>query len=142
MVSISQLAEAVKEELNGASFSQPFTAQRCYRPAFELSEMDQLHVTVVPKGLTIQTASRYQQQYDCQIDIAIQKRFQEGDNIELDSLMTLVSEIMDFFKVRKLTACTQALWVKTENVPLYAPEHIDQLRQFTSLITLTYRILQ
>ena len=39
MAVITDIAEAVKDELNAGSFSQPFTAERHYRPLFELPEM-------------------------------------------------------------------------------------------------------
>jgi hypothetical protein len=56
--------------------------------------------------------------------------------------MELVEEIADFFKQRRLDAYPQAVWVKTENAPIYAAEHMDELRQFTSVLTLTFRVLR
>ena len=35
---VIDIAEAVKESLNGHSFAQPFAATRDYRPAFELKD--------------------------------------------------------------------------------------------------------
>jgi len=47
---ITDIAEAVKDALNGQDFSQAFTAERHYQPLFELKDMKTLHVTVVPRG--------------------------------------------------------------------------------------------
>ena len=84
---ITDIAEAVKDELNGGSFSQTFTAERHYKPAFDLPDMKTLHVTVVPKGLDMQATTRTSAQHDVQIDVAVQKKFTAGDNAELDPLM-------------------------------------------------------
>ncbi len=139
---IVNIAEAVKDELNAGEFSQGFTAERHYAPSFELSEMAALHVTVVPKGVSINPASRGLIQHDYQVDVAVQKRFDEGDNVELDPLMTLVEEIADFFRRRRLAGQPNAACVRIENFPIYAAEHMAQYRQFTSLITLTFRVMR
>ena len=140
MATITDIADAVVAELNSHTFSQPFTAQRFYRPVFDLGEMQTLHVSVVPKGVTIERADRSRNQYDFAIDVAVQQKFQTGDNAELDALMALVEEIADFFRLRRLTAYQDAVWVRTDNVPVYAPEHLEELRQFTSVLTLTFRV--
>ena len=54
---ITEIADAVTAELNAGSFSQAFTAERHYRPVFDLPEMGTLHVTVVPQGMTIEAAA-------------------------------------------------------------------------------------
>jgi len=142
MAVITEIADAVVAELNGASFSQTFTAERHYQPTFELPDMKDLHVTVVPKGLVIHPGSRSQNQHEYQIDVAVQKKFDKGDAAELDPLMTLVEEIADHFRFRRLGGFPNAAWLKTENKPVYAQEHMAELRQFTSILTLTYRVLR
>lgn len=135
------IADAVTAELNAGGFAQPFTAERLYRPQFELTDMDTLHVTVVPQGVSIEPAGRNLNQYDYRIDVAVQKRFSEDDAAQLDPLMQLVEAIVDYFRFKRLET-PEAAWVKTENVPIYSPEHMEQLRQFTSVVTLTYRMLR
>ncbi len=142
MAVITDIADAVVTDLNGGSFSQPFTAERHYQPLFELADMKDLHVTVVPKAIAILPAGRALSNYDHSIDIAVQKKFDKGDPAELDPLMTLVEEIADHFRFRRLEGFPNAAWVKTENKPIYAQEHMEQLRQFTSILTLTYRVLK
>ena len=142
MAVIVDIAETVKDELNGGAFSQPFTSERQYQPVFELAEMSTLHVTVVPRGVTIHSVGRGLVRHDYQIDIAVQKKFAAGDTIELDPLMALVEEIGDFFHRRRLAGLPSAACVKIENAPVYATEHMEQLRQFTSVVTLTFRVLR
>jgi len=130
------LADAIVTRLNTATLGQPFTAARFYQPLFELPEMDKLHVSVVPRGIVIAQLSRVAVSRDVQVDIAVQKRFSEGINAELDPLMELVEEIIGLFLLKPLGT---AVCTKAENVPIYAPEHMSELRQFTSVITLTFR---
>jgi len=58
MARIADIADAVVTALNGHTFSQPLTAARAYRPVFDLKDMTDLHVTVVPKGVELTTAGR------------------------------------------------------------------------------------
>ena len=142
MAIISDIAEAVKESLNAATFSQPVNAQRHYLPLFDLQDMHNLHVTVVPKGLIIQPGGRAHNQHDYQIDVAVQKKLTTGDNQEIDPLLSLVDEIADHFRFKRLDSFPNAMWIKTENVPVYAVEHLDQLAQFTSVLTFTFRVMR
>ena len=139
MALIPDIAEAVVAALNGHTFSQPFTAQRAFRPVFDLAEMKDLHVTVVPKGVELSTAGRGLAQSDVQIDIGVQKKLAAGENAEIDALMGLVQEVAEF--VRATGRFGDAAWVKTENTPIYSQEHLGELRQFTSVLTLTLRVM-
>lgn len=137
---IVDIADAVVTALSGHVFSQPFAARRCYVPVFDLKDMKDLHVTVVPRGLEMSTANRSLLQDDVQIDVAVQKKLPtdaSSDQAAIDALMAMVQEIADF--VRSTGRFGDALWVKTENKPIYSPEHLEQLRQFTSVLTLTLR---
>lgn len=142
MAVIAQIADAVVAELNATTFSQPFEAKRAYLPRFDLAEMKDLHVTVVPKAVQILPGTRVHNQHDYQIDVAVQKKLTTADNDEIDGLMGLVDEIADRFRLKRLGSLPAAAWVKTENEPVYAQEHLDQLRQFTSVVTFTFRVMR
>jgi hypothetical protein len=139
---ITDIAEAVKNELNDGEFSQKFKAVRTYQPVYELPEMKTLHVTVVPKAIEMEGAARSLVQHDYQIDVAVQKKFDTGETVELDPLMTLVEEIIDFFRLRRLKTVSNAICVNASNEPVYSQEHMEQFRQFTGVITLTFRVLR
>ena len=144
---ITTIADAVVTELNGApagTFAQAFIAARHYRPQFDLAELKTLRVSVVPKGIGITGLMRNANQHDVSIDVAVQKKVppSPADMAELDSLMLLTEQIADFFRLRRLTALPEALWTKTDNVPVYSPEHIEQKQVFTSVLTLTFRVVR
>ena len=54
--------------------------------------------------------------------------------------MTLAEEVGDHLRFQRLPSFPNAMWLRTENDPVYAPEHIRELRQFTSILTLTFRV--
>lgn len=136
---VVDMAEAVVNELNATSFSQTFTARRSYLPRSDLAEMKDLHVTVVPKGLGTELHDRRQLRKDVQVDVAVQKKLDKCDNAEIDALEGLVEEIAEHFQAKRQVG--QAVWLKTDHPAIYAPEHLEQLRQFTSVITLTFRVV-
>jgi len=139
MAMIADIAGAVVTALNGHTFSQPFTAARAYLPVFDLKDMKDLHVTVVPRGVEMTTAGRGLAASDIQIDVAVQKKLTGADNAEIDTLMGLVQEIAEF--IRSTGRFGDGSWVRTENVPIYSPEHLGELRQFTSVLTLTLKVM-
>ncbi len=142
MSTLIAIADAVVESLNSASFSQELTAERHYQPVFDLPEMTDLHVSVVPKSVEVLASSRNQNQHDYAIDIGIQQKV--ADDTEADSLMTLAEEITDHFRLGRVqvdgVGSVPVLKVATE--PVFAPEHLTEKRLFTSIVTLTFRVLR
>jgi len=140
MAVITDIADAVVASLNSRSFSQPFIAQRRYQPSFELPEMQALQGSVVPKSVSITKATRDSGYFDFAIDIGVQKKVNPETLAEIDALMTLMDEIADHLRLTRLDGAPQAAWLTIEHAPIFAPEHLDQLRQFTSVLTVTYRV--
>lgn len=142
MAVITEIADAVLQDLGASGFSQAFTAARDYLPVYELEDVKDLCVTVVPKGVAIQSTGRNSNQHDVEIDVAVQKKLPKIDAAEIDPLLALVEEIADHFRFKRLTGYPGAVWVRTANEPVYAQEHLDQLRVFTSILTLTFRVIR
>jgi hypothetical protein len=136
---IIAIADAVVEALNAGSFSQPVVAVRHYQPNFELAEMTELKVSVVPRSVTSKGLDRNRDSFDFKIDVAVQKKVEPTAG-NLDALMELVEEIADYCRAAPLAGSTNARCVEVENDPVYAMEHLDEFRQFTSVITLTFRV--
>ena len=136
------ITDAVVESLNAASLSQELTAERHYQPVFDLPDMADLHVSVVPKGIEVLASSRNQNQHDYAIDIGIQQKV--ADDSESDALMALAEEIADHFRRGRVqvegVGSIPVLKVGTE--PIFAPEHLTEKRVFTSIVTLTFRVLR
>jgi len=130
------VAQAVVDYLNSVAFSQSFVATRSYRPATELNNSSMLRVLVVPKGVEYEIASRAVVQDEVQIDVGIHKKVGTL-SVEIDRMMGLVMEIVEALRAPELFA--SHYWVKTENVPIYSPDHLDQANEFLSILTVTFR---
>ena len=126
--------------LNAARLSQAFIAQRLYVPNFDLEDMKELRVTVVPRELELSPLDREQNCVHARIDVAVQKKFNSGTNAEIDPLVGFVEEVADLFRLKRLASFHAARCVKVEHTVLYSCEHWEQLRQFTSLLTLTFEL--
>jgi len=143
ILNIPAIADAVAAALNARTFTASFKAQRAYLPTFELKDLAELRVSVVPKADESSAASRKEAQHDVQIDVAVQKKLSSGrkdEAAEIDGLMGLVQEIAAALWEAGRFAGVAAL-VRTENSPIYAPEHLREMRLFTSLLTLTLRVM-
>jgi hypothetical protein len=136
---IIAIAEAVVEQLNAASLSQPVVAVRHYQPNFELAEMTELKVSVVPRSVASKGLDRNRDSFDFKIDLAVQQKVEPTAG-NLDALMELVEEIADYVRAEPVAGATGARCVEVENNPVYAVEHLEEFRQFTSVLTLTYRV--
>jgi len=137
---VTDIADAVVASLNAGTFSQAFTAERKYVPAVDLAELATLHVTVVPRTVAITTATRDSSYFDCTVDVGIQKKVNPDDIAELDALVDLTQEIVDHLRMRRLEAMPYAAWMSIAHDPVFAPEHLDQERAFTSVVSVTYRV--
>lgn len=139
---VLNITDAVVAQLNAAELSQAVEAERQYVPSYELKTLKELRVTVVPRELHVRSLDRGRNSYEADIDIAIQKKFNKGDAAEIDPLIEFVEEIADQFRLKRLASFPGAIWSKTVHQVLYSQEHWDQYRQFTSLLTLTFRVAQ
>ena len=133
------IAAAVAAELNDAELSLEFTAEVNLKPEFELKDLKELKVTVVPKSLKFSGATRQESGREVQIDVGVQKK--TADPEQLAALLHLVENIAEIFDRKRLTGYSKAVCVGIENDPVYDPEHLRQFRQFTSVVTLKFRVI-
>lgn len=138
---VLQIADSVVAELNAADLSKKgFTATRLYVPNFDLEDMKELRVSVVPRDVEYLPLDRASNKLHATIDIAVQKKFSKGDTKEIDPLVAFVEEIADYFRLKRLSSFVAARCIKVENSVLYSTEHWLQFNQFTSLLSLTFEM--
>ncbi|MCL2645613.1 MAG: hypothetical protein FWD61_01245 [Phycisphaerales bacterium] len=119
-------------------------AVRAYRPEFDLAELKTLRVSVVPRGIEITSLGRNVNQHDVSVDVGVQQKIDPDDTEALDALMAKVQRIADELRLRRLDlpGDGSAAWVKTENEPIYSPDHLQSKQVFTSVLTFTYRVMR
>jgi hypothetical protein len=135
---ITDIADAVVASLNAGTFSESFTAERLHQPSFELADLQTLRVSVVPKSMEIRNASRQHSFFDCTIDVGLQQKV--DDDARVDELLVLAEQIADHLRLRRLDDYPEAAWMAIEHDPVVAAEHLDQHRQLTSVLSVTYRV--
>ena len=142
---VTDIADAVTSELNGSGILPGLTAVRKVVPAYELEQLSELKVTVVPKAVEISGSTRSASQYEITVDIGIQKKLSPGSESsdeQVETLGTLVDQIAEYLRRRPLAGAPFASWVSITNDPVYAPEHLAEQRVFTSVLTVTYRAMR
>jgi hypothetical protein len=132
------IAQEVTDLLNGHEFSQPFTAERTMLPERDLSEMATLRVTVVPREIEVSPLDRVRDARNVAVDVAVQQKPASLAVEDTDALMALVQEVAQFLNRRHLA---NAAWQKTAIKPLCAPDHLREKRLFTSVLTVTYKVM-
>lgn len=144
-----EIADEVTTVLNAATLSLSFTANRVYIPVHNIRELGDLTVSVVPTTLTPSLIDRSgRSMYDYFVDVAIQQSIGEGPlsdaeiNAACDPLMLLGEEVISLFSGKSLaiSRTPHPRCVDAKNQPVFYPPHLDELRVFTSLVTLNYRL--
>ena len=125
MVDILDLADAVAASLGeGAEVS--------FAPEFDLKGPKTRKLVVVPAGIESKPTARDRLEEHLKIQIGLLKKCTEDD---VPALVREVIRIGQGF-LQKYVAGLRCM--KTEYVPLYAPEHLRERRQFTGVVQLTF----
>ncbi len=142
-VSVIDIADAVAEELNDplADFSQSFTAKRMVLPYFDIGELENLKVSIVPTEKKMESLTRSADLAECEIDVGVQKKVSVDNEDEIVALIELTDEIARYMRGRKLRSQKSAVWLRSEIDPIYSPEHLAQHKCFTSLLRITYKYI-
>ena len=129
MAEIINLAKAVVTEL------VEYGAELLFVPEFELKELNKLKVVVVPAETEYKTLSRSVTEKIFKISVGILKR---TDEAKIPDLMELSENICKQFQHKRFE---NFICFKVENAPIYSIEHFRERRQFTSVITLSFKVI-
>lgn len=147
---VLQIADAMVGVLNSASpLVVPFEAARFYVPVYDLQkDLDALKVSVVPKALTLKAITRHSDDFTYDVDVAVQQRLPKTATTTpdilafCDPLMLLMEEILDLFRGKPLEAVASVQCMDAANPSIYAPDLLDEVRVFTSISTLTFKLVR
>jgi hypothetical protein len=130
MSKVIELAQNVVTELD------EFNAELSFSPEFELRDLATMKVVVVPVGTQYKMLSRSTHEELPHIQIGILKR---GSQNELPELLKFVENLGLSFLNKRIGDAT--CFCVTFN-PLYSPDHLRERNQITSVIELTFKVLQ
>jgi len=130
MSEVLKIAEVVAAEL------AEYHAEVVFFPEFELRELDEMRVVVVPLATEYKTLSRAAHEELLKVQIGFLKR---GCEDNLPELLRLVEGLGLGFLNKKLAGAT---CVCVAYNPIYSPEHLRERGQFTSVIELTFKLIR
>lgn len=125
MSELIQIAAKVTEEL------AEYHAEMQFAPEFELSDLKEMRVVVVPVGTEYKLLSRASREELHKISVGVLKRANEKD---LPELLRFIEGLGLSFLNKKVGSAT-CIGVAFD--PIYSAEHLRTRRQFTSVIQLT-----
>jgi len=104
MATILDIADALVDELNVATFSPPYDrplgAVRSYATRYSPEQLERLRVTVLPAGYAPELSARGAASGDFQVAVAVQRRTdwteENQRHGQLDELVNLCEEIVGF----------------------------------------------
>lgn len=130
MSEVLKIAEAVAAEL------VDYHAEVVFFPEFELRELDEMRVVVVPLSTEYKTLSRAAHEELLKVQIGFLKR---GCEDNLPDLLRLVEGLGLGFLNKKLAGAT---CVCVAYNPIYSAEHLRERGQFTSVIELSFKLIR
>lgn len=145
---VVDICDGVVAAINAGTFSPAFTAARSFLAVYDIGETADLVVNVVPRSGpsnppdTVEVrGSRAGRFVDFAVDVGVQKKVAAGDDEAIAELIALVEAIGDFLANRAL-AGVAVRWIRNDIPQVYLEEHLRNLHQFSSVITVTYRGLK
>jgi len=127
MSAVLQIANAVAQSLEN------YHAEVLFFPEFELRELEEMKVVVVPLAEEYKPLSRTRHEEILKVQVGFLKR---GSEDELPELLQTVEGLGLGFLNKKLANAT---CVCVAYNPIYSPEHLRERGQFTSIIELAFK---
>ena len=127
------MADALEIAMCVRDVLRDLDAELSFAPQFDLADLAELKVVVVPTDFGLGVATRGAAEEEFGVEVGFLKKAAEN---ELPDLVRLVSDVAGRFPGQRFcdAACTEAKFN-----PLYSPEHLRERRQFTSVLALTFR---
>lgn len=139
-----QLADATLASIQAGDFSKtPDRIRRAYTPQVELKRTDRLEVLIVPQKIETERNDETAWDRSTSIDVGILYKFNYKANAEIpisqvDPFADYADEIAEHFADDDF-AIADGVDVIGVDRTLYFANHLTDWRQFTSIITVTFR---
>ncbi len=134
---ITQIADAVVATLQCRVIEPADHSHAQYLPRAEVADLKTLKVTVVPSSVVNASPRGLSLSRMWPSTWPSKEAWQRTERL-VRSAARLAEEIGDLFRAKRLESFPLAACIKTEFKTIYAPEHIENLRTFTSVLTLTF----
>ena len=136
------IARGLTRELNDATFSLPFEAERRYTLIDAAHDLADLHVSVIPQKVTIKTASRGKDVHEYEIMVGVQQQVDERDvEFSVDPLVYLSEQVLDWLRQRKrLEDVPEAAFTGASDEVTILNEHLQEHHLYTGVMVIKYEV--
>ena len=136
-----EIADAIVDDLNAQLFSAQFTAERGYAVPIQLDRSSATVVTVVPRTLTAEQATRVHLQDAQGMGIFVRAKLPENTKEAVDPLFALAMEIRERYALHRVLA-GRAVSFEPVNELLYDPATLFEEHQFTCEVALAFATMR
>jgi hypothetical protein len=139
---ISEVADAVKAELEAITFSYPLTYLRAWLPRKEMKKFveNTIYATICPRGSENVQISRSRTMKEYQIDIALQCKISSASNDLVDPMVRLSDQLAKALRNVKLVGAPDVRWAREQRQPIFSDDHAEEFALFTGVVTVFYRL--
>ena len=137
---IIDIANAVVERIQEAY--PELNVSRHYNPKIQLEKLGPTIINVSPFSAAIEPNDRGRRKYNIVIDVYVLAKIHSGSDEEIDPLMQLVNDISLLFEHFEPDVGNGSTCIQIENKPIYSRGMIDENRQFSSRLALTFIVLE
>jgi hypothetical protein len=139
---ISEVADAVKAELESITFSYPLTYLRAWLPRKEMKKFveNTIYATICPRGSEPIQISRSRTMKEYQIDIALQCKIASASNTLVDPMVRLSDQIAKALRNVQLAGAPDVRWAREQRQPIFSDDHAEEFALFTGVLTVFYRL--
>ncbi len=138
MASLPEVSAAVAQVIDDATLPHPVTVERSWLPIHDLAELADTVVSVMPAGQTTEPAGRSRRKRQFRVEVGVQRKLTTDEASEIDDLVALSDAVAALFERQRLPGLDTVVWAKAEHQPVVALEHLNEMRQFTGVILLTF----
>lgn len=108
-----------------------------YEAVYTLDETETMKVVVDPGSLTYTQHTRVETMKEVVIDVVVLLKVVKFPD-DMQTGLDMMEDIAALFDRSTTMTNSKALWIETTNDPSYMREHVENMRQFTSVLSLTF----
>ena len=131
-----QIAEALRDSLNAGTFTETFTATAERLADFTRESITGTTVVVYPESVAEEQYTRSKREETIEVGLAVFKPCEADAEDNIGDGLLLCQEIREAIAGVAMSGCD---WTGTTQPELYEREFAEQLNQFASTLTATYK---
>lgn len=134
---IATVAASLAAVLEDLTLGQPFDVVQAFRPSREISDLETLTLTVMPRSIERNSATRSHENVDYLLDVGVQQKLTDTDEeTKVAALVAITTTVADTLYGLRLDGFT---CIETKIDPVHSEGHLQNARIFTSIATGRFR---